>query len=81
MSVFDGSPIRHVGLRCSMSRSPMAVSDQACRSPMKHVEVSDGSPTRHVSLDGECQLPMGHVGFLMGLRSGISVSDVACRGL
>ena len=25
-------------------------SDQACRSSMKHVEVSDGSPIRHVRL-------------------------------
>ena len=57
VKVSDGSPIRHVGLQCSISRSPMGlwsgmsvseeacqglqwVSNQACRSPMKHVKVS-----------------------------------------
>ena len=59
------SPIRHVGLRGSMSRfsmglqSGMSVSDVACRglrscrSPMKHVEVSDQvcrSPMKHVDV-------------------------------
>ena len=62
MSVFDGSSIRHVGLQCSMSRSPMGHrsgmldSDEACRghqafwSPIKHVEVSDGSSIWHDGL-------------------------------
>ena len=59
MSVFDGacrSSMGHVGLRWGMSvfdgacQSPLGhaglrwVSDQACRSPIKHVEVSDRSP-------------------------------------
>ena len=36
------SPMGHVGLRW--------VSDQACQSLMKHVDVSDGSPIKHVGL-------------------------------
>ena len=49
VEVFDGSPIRHVGVQCSMSRSlmglrsSMLVSNEAC-------QVSDGSPIRHVGL-------------------------------
>ena len=31
-------------------RSGMSVSDGACHSPMKHVEVFDGSPIRHFGL-------------------------------
>ena len=46
MSVSNGEyqlPIGHVG-------GPLWVSNQACQSPMKHVEVSNGSPIRHVGL-------------------------------
>ena len=54
--VFNGSPIWHVGLRWVSNQacwSPMKhveVSDQAIRSLIKNIEVTDGSPIRHVGL-------------------------------
>ena len=41
---------------------------------MKHVEVFNGSPIRHVGL--RCSILRSS----MGLRSGMSVSDDACKG-
>ena len=66
-------PMGYVGLRW--------VSDQACRSPMKHVEVSNGSPIRHYSVRWGMSVTDRACPTLMGLRSGMSFSDVACRGL
>ena len=80
--VSDGSPIRHVGLRWSMSRSlmcllsGMSVSDAACRGLWWVSEVFDWSPIRHVVL--RCSMsrsPMNHLKVSEGLRSGMSVSD------
>ena len=62
MLISDGSPISHIGLPC--------VSNQACRSLLKHVEVSNRSPIRHVGL--RCVSDRSS----MGLQSGMSVSDV-----
>ena len=56
MSVSSGSPIRHVGLQwvfdeaCRSKMKHVEVSDQACWSLMKHFVVSDGSPFWHVGL-------------------------------
>ena len=50
-------------------------------SQMKHVEVSDRSPIKHVSLQWETSVTNGACQSLMGLQSGMSVSNVACRGL
>ena len=73
MSVFDGSPVRHASdLAC---QGLQWFSDQTCRSPMKHVKVFDGSLIRHVGL--RCSMSRS----LMGLQSGMLVSDEACRGL
>ena len=44
------SPTRHVGLRWSMSRSPMKHVEISNGSRLKHVEVLDGSPMSHVGL-------------------------------
>ena len=72
-SVFDGSPGMFVyDVAC---QSLWWVSDQACWSLMKHVEVFDGSSIRHVSLRCSMSRPS------MGLRSGMSVSNEACWGL
>ena len=49
MSVSGGSTIMHVGLRC--------VSDQACRSPAKHVSLLCGMSVS----DGACRSLMKHV--------------------
>ena len=70
-----------MGLRSGMSAFDLAslglrwVSDHACWSPMKHVEVFDGSLIRHVGL--RCSMSRSS----MGLRSGLSVSNEACLGL
>ena len=56
MQVSEGSQIMHVRLRCASDQPCMSVSDQARRSPTKHVSlrwgmsVSVGSPIRHVGL-------------------------------
>ena len=69
------------GLRSGMSVSDEAcrglqwVSYQACRSPMKHVEVFNGSPIRHVGL--RCSMSRSP----MYLRSGMSVSDGSPIGI
>ena len=82
--IMSRSPIRHVGLRWfsdQTCRSPIGhrwsvlVFNEACWSPMKHVEVSDGSPIRHVGpLWSMSRSPMGH-------RSGMLVSDGSLIGL
>ena len=69
MSVTDGACLFLIGLQSGMSVSDIAcrglwwVSNQACQSPMKHVEVFDGSQIRHVGL--RCSMlrsPIRHVG-------------------
>ena len=67
MSVSDGSPMGHVSFRM--------VTNVACQG------TSDGSPTRQVSLRWGMSVTDGACRFLMGLQSGMLVSDVTCRGL
>ena len=72
MSVSDGEchlPLGQVGLRW--------VPNQACWSPMKHVEVSNGSQNKYVSLRWGMSVTDGACRSLMDLRSGMLVSDVA----
>ena len=74
MSVTDRACRSLMGLRSDMLFSDVAcrglrwVTNQACRSLMKHVEVLDGSPIRHVGL--WCSM----LRYLMSLRSGMAVS-------
>ena len=67
MSVSNWFPMGHVGFRW--------VSKGECQLPLGHVGQLDGSSIRHVGL--RCSMSRS----LMDLRSGMSVSNEAFRGL
>ena len=88
-------PIRHVDLRSGMSstmrnvgiRSDKFVSNQACRTPIRHVGlwsdmlVYNESPTRHVGLRWRMSVTAGSPINHVSLQWDMSVFDGACQSL